>query len=215
MERLPARIIGYLFDLDGVLADTAKYHFLAWKRLADRLDIPFTERDNERLKGVSRMASLEILLQIGGQRLSDGEKRNLAERKNTWYVEYLNELDRSALLPGAREYLDQLRRGGMKTALGSASKNAALILEKTGIADCFDAVIDGSCVSRAKPDPEVFLKGAEALSLPVEACVVFEDAPSGIGAAKRAGMYAVGVGDPLLLGEADGVIPSLASMVRR
>jgi beta-phosphoglucomutase len=200
---------GAIFDLDGVLVDTAKYHYLAWKRLAGELGLNFTEADNERLKGVSRMRSLEILLEVGRHSMNESEKAKAAEKKNAWYVEYLRTLDQSALLPGSREFLTYLRAGRIKTALGSASKNAPLILERLGIAGLFDAVIDGNQVSRAKPDSEVFLKGAEALKLAPAFCVVFEDALAGIEAAKAGGMRVIGVGKPELLPGADRYIASL------
>ena len=202
-----------LFDLDGVIVDTAKYHFLAWKRLADSLGFPFDEADNERLKGVSRMRSLEIVLELGGVAFPEEEKARLADRKNAWYVELVSAMDASEILPGATAYLDSLRRRGILTALGSASKNARPILRRLGIADRFDAIVDGTMVSAAKPDPEVFLRGAAALGAESAACVVFEDARSGIEAANRAGMRAVGIGDPRVLDNADFVVSGLAVLV--
>jgi beta-phosphoglucomutase len=210
---LPSHIRGLLFDLDGVLVDTAKYHYLAWKRLAAELGFEFREQDNERLKGVSRIRSLEILLEICGRAASEDEKEALARKKNIWYVEYLHTLDETALLPGSREYLVYAKEHGLRTALGSASKNAPLILERLNIAGLFDAVIDGNAVSKAKPDPEVFLKGAEALSLRPEACAVFEDSAAGIEAAKTGGMTAVAVGSPENLPGADAYITSLRDML--
>ncbi|RRJ63569.1 beta-phosphoglucomutase [Paenibacillus oralis] len=201
-----------LFDLDGVLVDTAKYHFLAWKRLAAELGFEFTAQDNEKLKGVSRMASLDILLKVGGLELEDGVKRELAERKNGWYVEYISKMDAAEILPGALGFLKQCRELGLKTALGSASKNAPIILRNTGLAPYFDVIIDGTRTSSAKPDPEVFLLGAEELGVPPEACVVFEDAEAGIEAARRAGMRCVGIGSPDTLGAADLVVPSLGDV---
>lgn len=202
-----------LFDLDGVLVDTAKYHFLAWKRLADELGVPFTEMDNERLKGVSRMRSLEIILELGGLDLSESRKAELAERKNAWYVEMICRMDATELLPGAADYLDALRARGVRVALGSASKNARTILDRIGIAGKFDAIVDGTKVSRAKPDPEVFLRGAEEVGVAPADCVVFEDARAGIEAALRAGMYAVGIGDPATLDNAHRVVSGLAALV--
>ncbi|WP_059050475.1 beta-phosphoglucomutase [Paenibacillus senegalimassiliensis] len=201
-----------LFDLDGVLVDTAKYHFLAWKRLAAELGFTFTEQDNEKLKGVSRMASLDILLKVGGIELNGTQKQELAERKNEWYVEYISQMDASEILPGALAFLQQCRENGLKTALGSASKNAPMILRNTGLTPYFDAIIDGTHTSQAKPDPEVFLLGARELGVNPENCVVFEDAEAGIEAAKRAGMRCVGIGTPETLGAAGLVIPSLESM---
>ncbi|WP_223068011.1 beta-phosphoglucomutase [Paenibacillus caui] len=199
-----------LFDLDGVLVDTAKYHYLAWKRLAEELGFVFTEKDNERLKGVSRTASLQILLEVGGVTVDEEARQQLAERKNTWYVESISGMDHSEILPGALEFLKECRTRGIKTALGSASKNAMLILNNTGLTPCFDAIIDGTKTSSAKPDPEVFLLGASELGISPSACIVFEDAEAGIEAAIRAGMRSVGIGSPDMLGRADIVVPSLA-----
>jgi beta-phosphoglucomutase len=211
---LPGEIIrGALFDLDGVLVDTAKYHYLAWKRLARELGFDFSEKDNERLKGVSRMRSLELLLETAAYTMTETEKAEAAAKKNGWYVEYLRSLDESALLPGSREFLELLRGEGIKTALGSASKNAPLILNRLGIANLFDAVIDGNTVSRAKPDPEVFLKGAERLELAPGACVVFEDALAGIEAARAGGMRVIALGNAELLPGADRYIASLKDML--
>jgi beta-phosphoglucomutase len=204
---------GAIFDLDGVLVDTAAYHYLAWRRLARELGFDFSEQDNERLKGVSRMRSLEILLETGGYTMDDEEKAEAAAKKNGWYAGYLRTLDESALLPGAREFLERLRTGGVRIALGSASKNAPLILERLGIAGLFNAVIDGNAVSKAKPDPEVFLKGAEALGLSPDLCVVFEDALAGIEAARSGGMRVIAVGNPELLPGADRYVSSLKDML--
>ena len=198
-----------IFDLDGVIVDTAKYHYLAWKRLANELGFDFTERDNERLKGVSRMRSLEILLEIGGIDLDETARLALAEKKNKWYVEYIRGMDESELLPGAREYLLSLREKGVKIALGSASKNAPTILDRLKIVDLFDAVIDGNKTSKAKPDPEVFVLAAQELGVDSADCVVFEDAEAGLQAARAAGMYAIGVGEPDVLKSAHDVISGL------
>ncbi|WP_138495096.1 beta-phosphoglucomutase [Paenibacillus pinistramenti] len=198
-----------LFDLDGVLVDTAKYHYQAWKRLAEELGFEFTEQDNERLKGVSRDASLQILLEVGGITVEEEERKRLAERKNNWYVESISRMDASEILPGALEFLKDCQANGIKTALGSASKNAQLILNNTGLAAYFDAIVDGTLTSRAKPDPEVFLLGAEKLGVAPSACVVFEDAEAGIEAAVRAGMRSVGIGSPAILTKAALVLPSL------
>lgn len=200
-----------LFDLDGVLVDTAKYHFLAWKRLAAELGFSFTEQDNERLKGVSREASLQILLEIGGLELDEETRRDLAERKNNWYVESISRMDASEILPGVLQFLQECRAQGIKTALGSASKNAMLIMNNTGLVSYFDAIIDGTKTSRAKPDPEVFQLGAAELGIEPAACVVFEDAEAGIEAAKRAGMRSVGVGSsPAVAAAATMAVLSLA-----
>jgi beta-phosphoglucomutase len=208
-----SEIRGAIFDLDGVLVDTARYHYLAWKRLASELGFEFTKRDNERLKGVSRTQSLEILLEVGHRTLNKKEKLAAAAKKNTWYVEHLNTLDETALLPGSREYLVLLRNRGVRIALGSASKNAPLILDRLNIKLFFDAVIDGNSVERAKPDPEIFLKAAAALSLPPEQCVVFEDSAAGIKAAKAGGMTAIGVGKIENLPGADCYIDSFLNII--
>ncbi|GGF73526.1 beta-phosphoglucomutase [Paenibacillus albidus] len=201
-----------LFDLDGVLVDTAKYHYIAWKELADSLGFTFTEQDNERLKGVSRTASLNILLEIGGLLLDEEEKTRLAEQKNNRYVQYIAKMDSSEILPGALEFLRECREQGLKIALGSASKNAMTILNNTGLTPYFDAIIDGTHTSAAKPDPEVFLLGAQALGTAPGQCVVFEDAEAGIEAAIRAGMASIGIGSPQTLSAANLVVPSLAQM---
>jgi beta-phosphoglucomutase len=204
---------GALFDLDGVIVDTAKFHFLAWNRLASELGFTFTEYHNERLKGVSRVHSLEILLEIGRISLSEEKKHLLAELKNKWYVEYISNMNQSEILPGAKEYLIQLRNNGIKIALGSASKNAPMILGNLKITELFDAIVDGNITSKAKPDPEVFLLGAEKLGLAPEDCIVFEDAAAGVEAGKHAGMRVVGIGSADVLKQADYVIKGLYELV--
>ena len=201
-----------LFDLDGVIVDTAKYHYIAWKELANELGFDFSLEDNERLKGVSRMASLDILLEIGGITMSDAQKEELASRKNERYVGYITKMEANEVLPGAKEFLLALRQAGIKTALGSASKNAPIILERTGLTHLFDAIIDGNKTSKAKPDPEVFLKGAQELGIAPSQCVVFEDAEAGVEAAINGGMKCVGIGSPKVLGKANIVIDGLHLM---
>jgi beta-phosphoglucomutase len=198
-----------IFDLDGVLVDTAKYHFLAWKRLADMLNIPFSEKDNERLKGVSRMESLDIILRKGNLSPGISEREKLAEEKNRIYVKYINTIDSSNLLDGAKPYLESLVSSGINTALASASKNARTIIEKSGIRDLFDVVVDGTMFTRSKPDPEVFILAAQRLGVANQLCAVFEDAAAGITAAHAAGMKAVGIGSRDFLSEADIVLPGL------
>jgi beta-phosphoglucomutase len=204
---------GAIFDLDGVIVDTAKYHYLAWASLADELGFTFTEEDNERLKGVSRMRSLDILLEVGGLHFDEAEKLAMAEKKNRLYVDYISKLEESELLPGVKEYLTGLRSQGIGIALGSASKNAEFILNKLNIADLFDAVVDGNKVSLAKPDPEVFLIAAQELGLQPDECVVFEDAEAGVQAGKAAGMKVVGIGKPEVLKEADLVIKGVHELL--
>ncbi len=201
-----------IFDLDGVIVDTAVYHYKAWKRLANELGFDFTEQDNEKLKGVSRTRSLELILQWGGVSKTETEKEELATRKNNWYVDMIGQMKPDEILPGAKDFLEACKAAGLKTALGSASKNSMMILEKVQLVDLFDAIIDGTKVSAAKPDPEVFLKGAEAVGVPPAECVVFEDAIAGVEAAKNGGMKAVGVGSPKVLTQADMVISGLNEM---
>lgn len=204
---------GAIFDLDGVLVDTAKYHYEAWKMLAEQLGFDFTMDDNERLKGVSRMQSLEILLEIGGITISDEKKMELAEQKNACYVRLIKEIDESELLMGAKEYLYLLKGKGIKIALGSASKNAMSILNNLGIVPLFDAIIDGNKVNRTKPDPEVFTKAVDELGLTPSDCIVFEDAVAGIEAAKNAGISTVGIGDRMILKDADFVVKGLYELI--
>lgn len=189
---------GVVFDLDGVLVDTAIYHFQAWKRLANELGIDFTAAENEQLKGVSRMQSLEKILHWGRLDLDEKKKLLLAAQKNVWYLEFIQQMDEGGLLPGARELLIWLHDQGFKVALGSASKNAKLILQRTGIESLFDAVVDGNVVNESKPNPEVFLRAATYLKLDPQDCLVFEDAQAGVGAGRAAGMAVVGVGADLV-----------------
>lgn len=200
-----------LFDLDGVLVDTARYHYIAWRRLAAHLGFAFTEADNEQLKGVSRMASLDILLSIGGMsnRFMPVEKEALAKEKNDNYVDLISRMTPDEILPGATQLLRALRAAGIKIALGSASKNAPAILRRLELTPLFDAIVDGTQVSRAKPDPEVFLLGAQKLAVDPQDCIVFEDAAAGIQAAHSAGMKAIGIGRPDVLAEAELVVPGL------
>lgn len=202
------KINACIFDLDGVIVDTAKYHFLAWKALADQLGFEFTEEHNERLKGVSRMDSLEILLEVGNvTHLSMEQKLQYAMEKNNLYVSYIEKMAPDEILPNVKGFLENLRAEGVKISLGSASKNAEMILEKLDLMKYFDAIVDGRHISKAKPDPEVFLRGAEALDEAPEHCVVFEDAQAGVKAALNAGMACVGIGEESSLGEANFVMP--------
>lgn len=201
-----------IFDLDGVIVDTAVYHYKAWKQLANSLGFDFTEHQNEQLKGVSRMRSLELILGWGGVTKTAAEQEVLATQKNNQYVEMISRMTPAEILPGAKEFLAACHAAGLKTALGSASKNSGLILERTGLTKYFDAIIDGNKVSKAKPDPEVFLKGAEAVGVAPAQCVVFEDAIAGVEAAIAGGMKAIGIGSPDLLGKADLVISGLDKM---
>lgn len=191
-------------DLDGVLVDTARYHFLAWQELARELGFEFTSAQAEATKGVSRMASLEIVLRAGGlaDRFSAAEKTELATRKNRRYLDYVSRMTREEVLPGVIPFLEELRARDMKLILGSASKNAGAIIDRCDLRRFFDAMVDGNLVSKAKPDPKVFALGAQMLGIPPSQCVVFEDAAAGIEAATRAGMRSVGVGGSPLLEKA-------------
>jgi len=193
----------FIFDLDGVIVDTAKYHFLAWKNLANELGFDFTEKQNEQLKGVSRVRSLDILLKIGKIELSQEEKDRLLLQKNEEYLTYIEKMTADEILPGIPEALDFLEKNKIPFALGSASKNAGLILEKVGLLNKFTAIVDGNDVSKAKPDPEVFLIAAKRLNTDPEYCIVIEDAVAGIEAAHNAGMFSIGIGDPVHLNAAD------------
>ncbi|MFZ9002421.1 MAG: beta-phosphoglucomutase [Robiginitalea sp.] len=196
---------GFIFDLDGVIVDTAKYHYLAWKHLADQLGIPFSEEDNERFKGVSRRRCLEILLEMGGMEVPQMQFDAWLQEKNEDYLQYISQMDSSEILPDVPRVLDYLRGKDIPMALGSASKNAKAILEKVELTSYFRTIVDGTEVAKAKPDPEVFLIAADRLKIPPADCVVLEDALAGIEAANSAGMYSIGIGDPKVLFEADRV----------
>lgn len=206
------RIKACLFDLDGVIVDTTRFHFIAWQEMASEMGFDFTEQQNELLKGVSRMRSLEILLDLGKITRSEEEKIQLADRKNSRYLEYVLRMTEADILPGVVRFLDDLRSNGISIALGSASKNAPLILERINLTQKFDIVVDGNSVSKAKPDPEVFLKGAELLKVLPGECVVFEDAQAGIDAALNGGMHVIGIGSADHLSYADHLLPGFAKM---
>ncbi len=182
-----------IFDLDGVIVTTDHCHYKAWKQIADEENIPFDEKINERLRGVSRMASLDIVLEKAPGTYSREERHILAERKNACYVEQIKALTADAILPGVMENICRLKEMGIKIAIGSSSKNTPLILKQIGLSHCFDAVIDGNQIQNSKPDPEVFLKAARVLGVMPENCLVVEDADAGILAAKRAGMASLAV----------------------
>ena len=204
-----------IFDLDGVLVTTDELHFAAWKALAERLGIRgFTRADNARQRGVSRMESLEVVLEKSDREFSDDEKLALAEEKNDIYVKSLSALSRADVLPGVFEFIDYIKSKGIKAAVGSASKNTPLILEKTGLADKFDAVSCGLDTTRSKPDPEVFLIAAQKLGIDPCGCAVIEDSAAGIEAAKAGGMYAVAVGAAEHDPKADISIGSLESLYK-
>ena len=206
------RTAACIFDLDGVIVDTAKYHFLAWKRLTDQLGIHFTEEDNERLKGVSRMASVDIILELGNLNPDESRKLEYATLKNNWYIDYISKMTPDEILPGCLTFINELRNANIRVAIGSASKNTPMILKRVGIKELFDAVADGNNVSKAKPNPEVFLKAAEMVRVKPGKCVVFEDAVAGVQAALNAGMICIGVGSPKILTEAHFVVTGLKDM---
>lgn len=183
-----------IFDLDGVLVTTDDCHYRAWKRMSDEEGIEFDRTVNQRLRGVSRMESLQIILEKAKKVYTDDEKQAMAARKNDYYVQLILQLGESALLPGALETVKALRKAEIKTAIGSSSRNAPTILERTGIGDLFDAVADGNQIKRSKPAPDVFLLAAELLDIPADDCLVVEDADAGVEAALNAGMKVLAVG---------------------
>ena len=193
----------FIFDLDGVIVDTAKFHFLAWKKLADSLNINFTHEINEQLKGVSRVRSLEIILSQGNVQASQEDKNNWLVQKNEDYLAFVHKMDKSEILPRVEEVLQFLKANNQYVVLGSASKNARPILEKVNILHYFDALVDGNDVTNAKPDPEVFLQGANQVQVAYQDAIVFEDSVAGIQAANLAGMTSVGIGEKEVLHESD------------
>ncbi len=192
----------FIFDLDGVIVDTAKYHFLAWEKLANQLGINFTHEHNEELKGVSRVRSLDLILELGNITYSQEDKNKWLIQKNEDYLSYLVDMDEREILPGVVKVLEYLKNNNQAIALGSASKNARPILQKTNIMHFFDAIVDGNDVSNAKPDPEVFLQAAQKLGIINENAIVFEDSVAGIQAANIANMTSIGIGDSSVLHEA-------------
>lgn len=197
-----------IFDLDGVITDSAKYHYQAWKMLADKLDIPFDEEYNEKLKGVSRMESLELILKNGDacEKFTAEEKAALADEKNEFYKELIHQITPADILPGMAEFLAELRAAGIRTAVASVSRNAPFILAQLGVTDSFDYVCDAAAVERAKPFPYIFLVAAQHVGADPAACVGVEDAEAGIRAINAAGMFSVGVGTPDQMREADLIL---------
>ena len=208
-QRKPG-IKAFIFDLDGVLTDTAEYHFRAWKRMADEEGIPFTREDNEKLRGVSRRASLELILK--GRELPEEKMQELMDRKNRYYRESIESISEKDLLPGALPLLRKLRSRQYRLALASASKNAPKVIEGLGIASCFDVIADGGSVEKSKPAPDLFLYTADKLGVEPEFCIVVEDAEAGIEAAQAAGMATIGIGPPDRVGAADHVYPSVSDI---
>jgi beta-phosphoglucomutase len=201
--------LAVIFDLDGVLVDTAQFHLAAWRRIAGELGFEFDNSVGESLKGVGREAALRVLLRFSGIELTPAQIAETTQRKNVYYNELLRGLDGSALLPGAATSLRWLREHEIPVALASASRNAQTILDSTGITPLFDAVVDGTTVTAAKPDPTVFLVAAGELGVDPAACIVFEDAIAGVEGALRAGCRVIGIGDPAILTAAEAVVPSL------
>lgn len=207
-------IKGFIFDLDGVLTDTAEYHYQAWKRLADKLGIPLNHEMNEQLKGISRMDSLERILALGNQteKYSVEEKEQLANEKNEDYKKLILNVTPNDLLPGIANLLADLKKENMRLALASASKNGPVIMEKLGIADLFDTVVDPASLANGKPDPEIFIKGAEQLQLRPEECVGVEDAQAGIESINAAGIFSVGVGTKEMMKNADYAVSDTSEL---
>ncbi|CAM4258633.1 beta-phosphoglucomutase [Cytophagaceae bacterium 50C-KIRBA] len=201
-----------LFDLDGVLVDTAIYHFQAWRTLGKQFDFELSHEQNEGLKGISRVESLEKILHWAHYQATQEQKERWLKEKNDTYLELISHMNPSEILPGVISFLSQLKEQGYLIALGSASKNARIILEKTGLITWFNAIIDGNLVTKSKPDPEVFLKGAAALHCQASDCIVFEDAQAGIDAAKAGGMKVIGIGSQKVLQGADKVISSFTDL---
>lgn len=193
---------GFIFDLDGVIVDTAKYHFLAWKKLANSLGIDFTEEENEQLKGVSRVRSLEKILSWGNKTISEDKFMELMSAKNTDYLSHISKMDEDEILPDVPKILNLLKDKEQPISLGSASKNARTILERVNLKKHFDAIVDGNDVSKAKPNPEVFLIAAKLLNVKPEHCIVFEDSVAGVEAANAANMVSIGIGSEDVLGHA-------------
>ncbi|MBL7873478.1 MAG: beta-phosphoglucomutase [Cyclobacteriaceae bacterium] len=195
-----------IFDLDGVIIDTAHYHYIAWKRLASEFGITLTPAHNELLKGVSRMHSLDIILSLGNIELPLEQREQLAEKKNSWFIEYIESIRPEEIFPGVVELIMNLRAKNIRVGLASSSKNAPRVIELLGIATQFDTLIDGTMITRSKPDPEIFLLAAHKLGVGPSDCLVFEDAEAGVEAALAAGMKCVGVGSKDQLGKANLII---------
>lgn len=212
MAHTPKLII---YDLDGVITDTAEFHYLAWKKLADELDLPIDRHFNEQLKGINRMDSLDRILELSDSpmHLSVAEKVELASRKNGYYLELIEAVTPDHILPGINALLEDNKQSGIKIALGSASKNAARILERLELSDRFDYIVDAAEIERGKPDPETFTAAADALGIAYGDCIGIEDAAAGVEALNRAGMFSVGVGDEAHLSQADYLVENTEQLV--
>jgi len=204
------RIRAFIFDLDGVITDTAEYHYQAWKRLADEEGLSFNRQENEKLRGISRRASLEIVLK--GRSISEDRIKELMDRKNSYYLSFIAEMSEKDLLPGAVALLEDLEKKKFKLALASASKNARQVIENLRIGSLFDVIADGNSVEKTKPAPDLFLFAAERIEVAPQECVVVEDAEAGITAAKAAGMIVVGIGPAERVGRADYIYPAVAEI---
>ncbi len=201
-----------IFDLDGVIVDTVPAHYIAWKAIADELDIPFNEENNEQLKGVSRTESMRRILAMGGMEKSDAEITTFTDRKNAIYVDIISKMTRDDILPGVLDFLEMLKANNIAVAVGSSSKNTPTILKAVGLDQAFATIVDGNQVTHSKPDPEVFLKGADRMGFAPTECVVLEDAISGVEAALNGNFKCIGVGEPDVLGKAHKVVPNLKNV---
>jgi len=206
------KINGIIFDLDGVLTDTSRYHYLAWKHIAHDMGVYFNGVINERLKGVDRTTSLEIILERSAIEYTIEEKRKIADTKNEYYLKLIDGISQSDLYPGVNELLEEIKAKEIKAALGSASKNALIIIKKLGIEQYFDGIVDANLINKGKPDPEIFITAADMIGLKYEECAVIEDSAAGIKAAKSAGMIAVGIGKKKYLSDADIIYPEIKDM---
>jgi beta-phosphoglucomutase len=203
-------IRAFIFDLDGVLTDTAEYHYRGWKRLAEEEGLSFSREDNEHLRGISRRESLMLILK--DRVYPETKLLEMMERKNNYYLEFIKEISPRDLLPGAKELLEEIRAAGLKIALGSASKNANEVLDRLGIRSLFDAISDGYSVDRQKPAPDLFLHAAGQLNLPPAECIVVEDAAAGIEAARAGGFRSIGLGPRERVGNAEAIFPGLSKI---
>ncbi len=201
-----------IFDLDGVIVDTVQAHYTAWKAMADEVGVPFDEKENENLKGVSRTNSMKHILSLGNIQKTEEEIKAYTKRKNAIYVDIISSMTPADILPGVLDLIDKLKANDIGMAIGSASKNTPTILKCVGLDKIFKVIVDGNQITKSKPDPEVFLKGAEQLGFTPEECIVLEDAKSGVKAAKAGGMKCIGVGDPKVLAAADVVVSDLTTI---